>query len=366
MNLQKLESAKMIRKVLLVLFLIAISFIIIFFIFKMYQLKKLEKMSSGEVIDFITKDDDEIKISIAVIKNGEVTYQVYGRNSKILDNTKYDYEIGSISKTFVGLMLSKAIEENKIDIKSSISEYLPLDKEKYYPTIERLITHTSGYKSYYFNKQMVSNFFCQKNDFYGISKNEILNKVKTITLEDKDYKFNYSNFGISIIGLILEEIYNEDFVTLMNDFIVNDLKLKDTKAAAGTGNLSGYWNWKENDGYIPAGAIISNIEEMAQYLKYYMNDEDSYISNTYAELKTIDANHSAYEKMNIRMDKIGMTWVIDEKNNIIWHNGGTSNFNSYIAFNKNKNIGVIVLGNIAPAKKVPMTVLGTKLINELN
>lgn len=269
MNLQKLESAKMIRKILLVLFLIAISFIIIFFIFNMYQLKKLEKMSSGEVIDFITK---------------------------------YDYEIGSISKTFVGLMLSKAIEENKIDIKSSISEYLPLDKD----------------------------------------------------------------FGISVIGLILEEIYNEDFVTLMNDFIVNDLKLKDTKAAAGTGNLSGYWNWKENDGYIPAGAIISNIEEMAQYLKYYMNDEDSYISNTYAELKTIDANHSAYEKMNIRMDKIGMTWVIDEKNNIIWHNGGTSNFNSYIAFNKNKNIGVIVLGNIAPAKKVPMTVLGTKLINELN
>lgn len=66
------------------------------------------------------------------------------------------------------------------------------------------------------------------------------------------------------------------------------------------------------------------------------------------------------------MDKIGMTWVIDEKNNIIWHNGGISNFNSYIAFNKNKNIGVIVLGNIAPAKKVPMTVLGTKLINELN
>lgn len=90
----------MIRKILLVLFLIAISFIIIFFIYKMYQLKKLEKMSSGEVIDFITKD-------------------------------------------------------------------------------------------------------------------EILNKVKTITLEDKDYKFNYSNFGISVIGLILEEVYNRDFVTLM-------------------------------------------------------------------------------------------------------------------------------------------------------
>lgn len=366
MKLQKWKSAKMVFRILIILLVIVLFSGIISIILKISQLKKLEKMSSGEVIEFITKDDDEIKISIAIIKNGEVTYRIYGKNNKILDNTKYDYEIGSVSKTFVGLMLSKAIEENKINIKSSINEYLPLDKNKYYPTIERLITHTSGYKSYYFNKQMASNYFCQNNDFYGIGKNEILSKVKNITLEDKDYKFNYSNFGISVIGLVLEEVYNIDFVTLMNDFIENDLKLKDTKVASGTGNLSGYWNWKENDGYIPAGAIISNIEEMAQYLKYYINDEYDYISNTYAELKTINANNSIYEKMNIRMDKIGLTWVLDEKNNIIWHNGGTSNFNSYIAFNKKNNTGVIVLGNISPAKKVPVTVIGAKLMNELN
>lgn len=132
-------------------------------------------------------------------------------------------------------------------------------------------------------------------------------------LEDKDYKFKYSNFGIAVIGLVLEQVYDEDFVTLMNDFIENDLNLKNTKVALSTGNLSGYWNWKEDDGYIPAGAIISNIEDMIQYLKYYMNCEDNYISNTYAELKSINANNSIYEKMNIRMDKVGMTWLIDEK-----------------------------------------------------
>lgn len=353
-------------KMIVILLLIVIFLGIILFISKMYQLRKLEKMSSGDVIEYITKEEDEIKISIAVMKGGEVTYQVYGKNSKTLDDIKYDYEIGSISKTFVGLMLSRAVEENKISLNSSISEYLALDKDKYYPTIERLITHTSGYKSYYFNKQMASNYFHQKNDFYGIHKNEILNKVKNITLKDKNYKFNYSNFGIAVIGLILEKVYNEDFITLMNDFIENDLKLKDTKVALSTGNLSGYWNWKEDDGYIPAGAIISNIEEMAQYLKYYMNAEDNYISKTYVELKSINANNAIYEKMNIRMDKIGMTWLIDEKNNIIWHNGGTSKFNSYIAFNKNKKIGVIVLGNTSPIKKVPMTVIGADLMNELN
>lgn len=356
----------MILKIILILLLIIIFLGIILFISKMYQLKKLGKMTSSDVIEYITKDDDEIKISIAIIRDGEVTYQVYGKNGKALDDRSYDYEIGSISKTFVGLMLSKAIEDDKINLNSSISEYLDLDEDKYYPTIERLITHTSGYKSHYFNKQMVSNNFHQNNDFYGIHKNDILNKVKNITLEDKDYRFNYSNFGIAVIGLVLEQIYNKDFVTLMNDFIENDLNLKNTKVALSTGNLSGYWNWKEDDGYIPAGAIISNIEEMAQYLKYYMDYEDNYISNTYAELKSINANNSIYEKMNIRMDKVGMTWMIDEKNNIIWHNGGTSNFNSYIAYNKKKKIGVVVLGNTSPIKKVPMTVIGADLMKELN
>lgn len=356
----------MVLKILLILILIVIFLGIILFIYKMFQLKKLEKMSSDDVIDYITKNNNEIKISIAIIKDEEVTYQVYEKNGKILNNTKYDYEIGSISKTFVGLLLSKAIKDNKINLNSSISEYLNLDKDKYYPTIERLVTHTSGYKSHYLNKQMASNFFHQKNDFCGINKNDILNKVKNVSLKDKNYKFNYSNFGISVIGLVLEQVYDEDFVTLMNDFIENDLNLKNTKVALSTGNLSGYWNWKEDDGYIPAGAIISNIEEMAQYLKYYMNSEDNYISNTYAELKSINANNSIYEKMNIRMDKIGITWLVDEKNNIIWHNGGTSNFNSYIAFNKNRKIGVVVLGNTSPFKKVPMTVIGADLMHELN
>lgn len=357
----------MILKIILILLSIAVLSGIILFLFKMNQLKKLEKMSSGEMIDYITKNEDEVRISIAVIKDGEVTYQVYGKDSQMLDNTKYDYEIGSISKTFAGLMLSKAIEENKIDMELSVSEYLPLDKDKYYPTIKRLITHTSGYKGYYLNKRMAGNFLRpdQDNDFYGINKSEILNKVKSVTLEDKDYPFQYSNFGIAVIGLVLEEVYNDDFVTLMNDFIKNDLKLKNTIAASGTGNLSGYWNWKEDDGYIPAGAIISNIEDMAQYLEYYMNDEDGYISNTYAELKSINANNSIYEKMNIRMDKIGMTWLTDEKNSIVWHNGGTSNFNSYIAFDKDRRIGVVILGNTSPVKKVPMTVVGAALMQEL-
>ena len=40
--------------------------------------------------------------------------------------------------------------------------------------------------------------------------------------------------------------------------------------------------------------------------------------------------------MKIRIDSVGLGWMIDTENNIIWHNGATSKFNSYIAFDKEK------------------------------
>lgn len=93
-----------------------------------------------------------------------------------------------------------------------------------------------------------------------------------------------------------------------------------------------------------------------------MDGEENHISKAYSELKSINANNFIYKRMNIEMDKIKINWLIDEKNNIIWHNSGTSKFNSYIAFHKNKNIG-IVLGNIFPIRKVHMTVIDIKLMN---
>ena len=47
---------------------------------------------------------------------------------------------------------------------------------------------------------------------------------------------------------------------------------------------------------------------------------------------------------------------------IIWHNGGTSNFNSYIAFDKEKQLGVVILSNLSPSYRIPATVMGSKLI----
>lgn len=327
------------------------------------SLAKLDNMSAKEMVDYCLHKDSII--SIAVIENGKVSYYTFGYGGE--ENGLYDFEIGSISKTFVALLCAKAINENKLNITDNISKYLDLDDSKYYPTVERLLTHTSGYEAYYFESQMIGNKLSRiLNDFYGISKNQILSRVKSISLKNKDYPFEYSNFGVSVLGLVLEKIYNDDFTNLMNNYILNELKLPNTKVAKQSGNLYNYWKWKDNDGYIPAGSIISNIEDMASYLNVFLSNEIGYSSKTYTKIKDINVNNATYEKMNIRLDGVGMTWILDGKNDIIWHNGATTNFNSYIGFTKDKQKGVVILSNLKPNDKVSMTVIGAKILTSTN
>ena len=189
-----------------------------------------------------------------------------------------------------------------------------------------------------------------------------MSKIKELSLEDKDYPFEYSNFGISVLGLVLEKIYKEDFTKLMNGYIIDELKLTNTKVAKQSGNLYNYWKWEDNDGYVPAGAIVSNVEDMAKYLNVFLSDGLEYASDTYAKIKDINANNKTYEKMNIRLDGVGMTWMLDDKNDIVWHNGATTNFNAYMGFTKDKKKGVAVLSNIDPDDKISMTVIGVKIL----
>ncbi len=356
---------KKVSKVLICIFCVLFIAAIIYCVFKVIQLDKLSNMSSEEMLEVLTKENSNVKVSIGVLKDGKSSFRILGQNMKEEENVSYDYEIGSISKTFLALMMSEAISEGKINIEDNISKYLDLESDIYYPTIKRLLTHTSGYSSYYFDSQMIDNRLSGANDFYNISKSKMLDKVKSVYLKDKDYKFNYSNFGISVLGQVLEKVYNKDYTSLMSEYIKENLKLENTSVATCKGNLDSYWTWDKDDGYIPAGAIISNVYDMTKYVELYLNSDKRYVAKTYEPQSHIDASNFIYKKLGINMDEIGMTWIIDSKNDFVWHNGATGNFNSFVAFNRAKNIGVVVLVNTPPNEKIPSTVIGMRLMKEL-
>lgn len=356
------------RKVMMIIISILVCLALAFggfMLFTKHQMSKIPQLTFQEALEYTTSSNPDAVITVGIMKDGVASYKVYGENGKELEKKLHTYEIGSLTKTVTAGLINRAIMEGKVSLSSTIDEYLTLPKSNTYPTIEELLTHTSGYKSHYMEKPMVANFLKGRNDFFGVTKEMTMDRLSRLNIEKGNYKFKYSNFGFASLGLVLEAVYDTDYTTLCNDFLQNELGLNNTKISEMNGDLGKYWDWDETDAYLSAGAVTSDISDMLKYAQLQL-DENNVFSDCHDSLKKINASTETYRAMGICMDEIGMSWIIDNENDIVWHNGGTSNYNSYLGFNPKTQTAVVVLSNSSPMYKIPATVLGAKLLNEIN
>lgn len=335
-----------------------------FSLYGSYRMRQVPALTSEEALAYTTGGKKDAVITVGVIKDGVTSWTVYGEDGAELPRSLHTYEIGSLTKTVTAAMISLAVQEGKLALSDTIDRYLPLPEGRRYPTVESLLTHTSGYKAYYFASPMVMNFFGGRNDFYGIDREAVLKKAGSLNMPAESYPFRYSNFGYAVLEQLLEEIYGEDYQTLANRFVCEELGLPNTKISDGSGDLGHLWDWRETDAYLSAGALTSNIEDMLSYVRLQMED-NAYLSRCQVPLRKIDAASEAYRNMGIHMDEIGMAWIIDRENGIIWHNGGTGHYNCYVGFAPESETAVVVLSNLAPDDRIPATVLGVKLLQSL-
>lgn len=334
-----------------------------FVIYGNCQTARLPALSFRQALEYATKHNPDAVITVGVIKNGQASYKVYGENGKELPSELHTYEIGSLTKTFTAALINKAIQDGKINIDDTIDQYLSLPKSHSYPTVKSLLTHTSGYGGYYFDFAMTANFLVGRNDFYGVSKQSVLEKAGSLNMSEETGSFCYSNYGYAVLGLVLESVYDSGYTTLLNHFVQSDLGLQNTKISTENGDLGNYWAWKENDAYLSAGAVTSDISDMLSYAKMQL-EGNPYLAECQKSLKTIHATTDRYAAMDIRIDEIGMSWMIDSQNGIVWHNGGTGNYNAYLGFCAVTGTAVVVLSNLAPNARIPATVLGIKRLLE--
>lgn len=363
------KGRKTILKIIIGIAIIGLIAFGIFLVVMNQRLKALKKMSFQDMVEYTTKGNETARITVGIIKDGEMSYQVYGEDGKILPDTEYEYEIGSLTKTFTATMIAKACLEGKIDVDAPIDTYLKLPKKKHYPSVSDLLTHTSGYRGYYMTTEMIGNHLKGCNDFYRVSKNKILKKLRRVDVKNEQHSFKYSNFGYATLGLILEEVYGSDYTTLLNQFVQEEYGLKSTGIHEEHQQTKAegfkYWKWDKQDAYISAGAITSNIEDMMQYAKLQMEESKEYVKLTHEVIKEVNASNATNKQMGIYLDSIGMGWIHDEENHIIWHNGGTGDQNSYLGWLPDKQIAVVILSNCGGGYRIPATVMGPKLLKEL-
>lgn len=330
-------------------------------------LTRVETMSFEELMKEALTDKKEARVTVGIIKNGQMTYEVYGNDGKILNQTEYRYEIGSITKTMTAALIARAVQEKKLSLTDTIDRYLELPDGKIHPTIGSLLTHTSGLDEEYYEWSMLPYLIHpEKNPFKGITRETVLKEYqKTKLKKEKEYGFSYSNYGFALLGLVLENVYDTDYTSLLNEYLQSDLGMKNTYVSNGDADFDGNWIWKRNDAYISAGAVVSDITDMLLYANAQLG-EDSNLTMCHKALKQVNASDKWDWMGGFGINKIGMSWMIDTENEIVWHNGATGMHTSYLGFCPEKNTSVVVLSNLSQNESIETTTIGFKKLLDIS
>ena len=345
------------RKIITAIIIAIFAVIGICFIAANYRKNIVSSMSSVQMIDAYINDNKEVILTAGIIYEGRQYITTFNTGGRFLTDKSYIYEIGSITKTFTISLLCKAINDGKISLDDTITEYIPLNTNGHFPTIRQLATHTAGYGNYPLNlyvRQITLLLSGKDNPFLGYNHRKLINDLSRKKLSNKEYKWSYSNFGISVLGYILSGLYEKDYKTAMEDFIGQTLALEYTTFDTRSRDFNAYWEWNKDDVYLAAGGLKSNITDMLRYAEIQMNNELPYlqISKISDPAVNINGNYSS-----------GLSWIIDRENGIVWHNGGTSSFNSFMGFDD--KIAVILLSNIQEQQYINATTIGMKIMKEL-
>ncbi len=86
------------KKVLLIVCIVFLAILLGlggYYLYGQYQLKRLQTLSFEDMLAYTTKNNGDAVITVGILRNGKMEYEVYGENSKKLPSTKHRYEIGS-------------------------------------------------------------------------------------------------------------------------------------------------------------------------------------------------------------------------------------------------------------------------------
>lgn len=314
----------------------------------------LDKKIDSVVRGYIQKSNT-VGVSIAIFKDGQSRTYNYGETKKgtgQLPNIGSIYEIGSITKTFTATLLAWYVNEGKLSLTDPITKYLP-DSVAANPSLKNiklvnLTNHTSGLPG------LPANFTAQKayqetNPYKNYTKEMLFSYLKGCTLRSEPgTKYAYSNLAVGLLGIILERVSGKPYEQLVSDIICKPLGMKST--------LQHFYPlisprfttvYDENSRQTPAwdfdaleacGSLRSTVNDLLLYTKANMIKADTKLSKAFELTHQITFSNDT---------KVAMGWHIIKVDGVSYyfHNGGTDGSSSFLAYNIEKNIAVIILSN---------------------
>jgi CubicO group peptidase (beta-lactamase class C family) len=257
------------------------------------------------------------------------------------------FEIGSITKVFTSLILADMVSRGEVALDDPAGKYLP--KQVRLPersgksiTLLDLATHTSGLPRLPGNLKPKD----PSNPYAGYSLDDLYEFLSSYTLpRDPGSEFEYSNLGGGLLGHLLAYRAGTDYEDLIRNRITQPLGMSDTGIALSssmerrmaTGHnamLAPVVNW-DSSTLAGAGALRSSADDLLTFLEAFLGYRESPLAPAMKAMLEVRRPAGTME--------IGLGWLILGED--VWHNGGTGGFRSFIGYDPQERIGVVVLSN---------------------
>jgi len=247
------------------------------------------------------------------------------------------------------------VERGEVSLNDPISKYLPKTvktptRDGKEITLFDLATQTSGLP------RLPTNFAPKdpQNPYGDYSVDQMYAFLSGYTLtRGIGEKYEYSNLGVGLLGHILTLRAGTDYETLIRQRICKPLGMSDTKikltpdmlARLATGHnpaLMSVPNW-DLPTLAGAGALRSTVNDMLKFVAANLGLTKSPL------FAAMQKAHQSVRETGQPDLTIGLNWHILKKfdSEMIWHNGGTGGYHSFIGLDKKNRRGVVVLSNSA-------------------
>lgn len=264
------------------------------------------------------------------------------------------FEIGSITKVFTGVLLAEMARRGELRLSDAVSSHLPDNvrvpsRAGKQITLLDLATHHSALPRLP-NNMAPSD---PTNPYADYTVAQLYRSLASLTLErDIGSSYEYSNLGTGLLGHALSLAGGASYDDLLRELVLDPLSMRATgielDAEMGNwvamghdegGNVVPRWDMPTLAG---AGALRSDVRDMLRFLSANMGEPSTALE------RAVRTTHEPRETISDHMS-IGLGWHIMSVDNsrIIWHNGGTGGFRSFIGFDPDRGVGVVLLMNSA-------------------
>jgi CubicO group peptidase (beta-lactamase class C family) len=300
----------------------------------------------------------------AVVRDGVVVWT--GARGKVdgqTPTTDTQYRIGSITKTFIAVLVMRLRDEGKLDLNDSLDKHLP-GTSFGDVTVGQLLSHTGGLTSespgHWWERSEGDDWAALEN---SLSQNALRHRAGA--------RFHYTNVGYGVLGELVARARGTSWLDALNAEILGPLGMTRTNPVPVAPAALGWAVHPFADVLLneptpdagamaPAGQLWSTVADLARWVRFIGGDSADVLSpDTVAEMRRpihVDDNDAWTMGYGLGFEAMRMGG-----RRLSGHSGSMPGFLASVLIDWRTNTGALTMANSTSG--VPIVTISHDLIN---